>query len=150
MHLSVATWNINSVRLREALVCRFLREYVPDVLCLQEIKSPDKHVITNGFDELGYSYRSLRGEKSYNGVMVLSRIPIQEYARRNMHGKNEARHIAVITSNGIIIENFYVPAGGDIPDPDENPKFADKLKFLDGMQKWSDEKSPKELYWSVI
>ena len=144
MQLTVSTWNINSVRLRMDLVCRFLREYCPDVLCLQEIKSPEEFVDRDRFREAGYGHCIINGQKGYNGVMILSRWPMKEHARRYIHGKDEARHIAGRLENGIIVENFYVPAGGYVPDADKNEKFADKLAYLDGLREWTGTGNPQK------
>ena len=70
MQITVATWNINSVRLREGLVCRLLREESPDILCLQELKSRAEFVVTSAFEELGYVHSAIRGQKGYNGVAI--------------------------------------------------------------------------------
>lgn len=144
MQFTVATWNINSIRLRENLVCKFLDQYKPEILCLQEIKSPTELVDTKAYRSLGYNYILIHGQKAYNGVTILSKIPMVEVARRNFINKEEARHISARMENGITIENCYVPAGGDIPDPEENPKFKDKLDFIGGMKQWSINHPPKK------
>ncbi len=144
MQFTVATWNINSIRLRENLVCKFLDQYKPEVLCLQEIKSPTDLVGTENYRALGYKNILIRGQKAYNGVAIISKIPMVESARRNFINKEEARHLSARLANGITIENCYVPAGGDVPDPDENPKFRDKLDFIEGMNTWSTKKSPRK------
>ncbi len=76
MTLTIATWNINSVRLRAETVARFLREEGPDVLCLQETKSPMEKLPLEAFAALGYRHVVARGQKGYNGVMILSRLPL--------------------------------------------------------------------------
>lgn len=136
MHFTIATWNINSVRLREPLVLQLLRETSPDVLCLQECKSPVESIPVDGFAGLGYDRMLARGQKGYNGVLILSRLPIEDLGSRDFCGKGDARHVAGRLPNGVAIHNFYVPAGGDIPDPDQNAKFAHKLAFLDEMETW--------------
>jgi len=78
MPLTFATWNINSVRLREELVLKLLREEAPDVLCLQECKSPVEKIPRDGFNALGYTHMVARGQKGYNGVAILSKIPLAE------------------------------------------------------------------------
>ena len=144
MQFTVATWNINSIRLRENLVCKFLDQYKPEVLCLQEIKSPTDLVGTENYRALGYKNILIRGQKAYNGVAIISKIPMVEAARRNFINKEEARHLSARLANGITIENCYVPAGGDVPDPDENPKFKDKLDFIEGMNTWSAKQLPRK------
>ena len=77
MTLTIATWNINSVRLRADLVARLLREEGPDVLCLQECKSPVEKIPTELFERLGYGHIVARGQKGYNGVAILSQASAQ-------------------------------------------------------------------------
>lgn len=136
MKLKIATWNINSIRLRENLVLEFLTRESPDVLCLQECKSPVEFIPTEGFRKIGYSQMLARGQKGYNGVVILSRLPIEPVEHRDFCGKGDARHVAGQLSNGVTINNVYVPSGGDVPDPTANDKFAHKLQFLDEMQEW--------------
>ncbi len=123
---------------------RFLVEQNPDVLCLQEIKSPAENVNTARYDELGWPHHAISGQKGYNGVMILSRLPLKVIANRQIHGKNEARHIACRLANGITIENFYVPAGGYVADAAANEKFAEKLAYLDGMVRWTSAEPPRK------
>lgn len=137
MPLSVATWNINSVRLRLPIVEAFLREHAPDVLCLQETKCPDEFFPAEAFAQLGYVHQAISGQKGYHGVAILSRLPLAEVERKPFCGMGDMRHIcAVIEAGGkrLRIHNFYVPAGGDEPDPEINPKFRHKLAFLEEMK----------------
>ena len=140
--VTIATWNINSVRLRENLVCRLLEEEQPDILCLQELKSVEELVRTDGFARLGYRHCVLRGQKAYNGVAIVSRLPLEDLGSRDFLGRGEARHVAARLENGMVIENFYVPAGGDEPDRTVNPKFGDKLDFVGAMRDWSHGDAP--------
>jgi len=73
LNFSLATWNINSVRLRIETVARFLREQKPDVLCLQETKCPDGQFPSGEFHKLGYEHIALNGQKGYHGVAIVSR-----------------------------------------------------------------------------
>lgn len=139
--LSIATWNINSVRLRIDLVTRFLAEHAPDVLCLQETKCPNDAFPTAAFDKAGYRHKAFIGIKGYNGVAILSKRPLTPLEPMAMCGKEDARHIAARIGEGsgaVTLHNFYVPAGGDIADPDENPKFAHKLSFVEEMKRFSE------------
>ena len=136
MPLTVATWNINSVRLRADLVAGFLRAEAPDVLCLQETKSPVEKIPFETFAALGYVHSVARGQKGYNGVAILSRVPIEDAGHVDWCEKGDARHVAARLPGGAVLHNFYVPAGGDVPDPEANPKFAHKLQFLDEMVAW--------------
>jgi exodeoxyribonuclease-3 len=142
MRLTVATWNINSVRLRINLVARFLQERTPDVLCLQETKCRDSEFPLADFRKLGYPHIAINGQKGYHGVAIVSKLPFAGIDRRAFCDKGDARHVAVTLTPGesgerpIKLHNFYVPAGGDEPDPLINPKFAHKLAFLDEMVVW--------------
>jgi exodeoxyribonuclease III len=145
MPLTIATWNINSVRLRLALVLDYLARAKPDVLCLQETKCLDDQFPRVALHEAGYRFQAIKGDKGYNGVAILSRLPIGEPSSLPFGGKGDARHIAAdVTTEGqetITVHNFYVPAGGDTPDPEQNAKFAHKLGFLDDMRGWSTQQT---------
>jgi exodeoxyribonuclease-3 len=139
--LTIATWNINSVRLRLAQVERFLAETRPDVLCLQEIKCQEGDFPHAAFEALGYSHRRVHGQKGYHGVATVSRLPLRETARRDWQDNGEARHLGVELlgqGGGLVIENVYIPAGGDVPDRSLNPKFGQKLDFLARMARWAE------------
>ena len=141
MPLAVATWNINSVRLRLPLVLDYLQRVRPDVLCLQETKCLDDQFPRSSFREIGYAHQAIKGDKGYNGVAILSRLPLGEPSCLPFGRKGDARHIAAeVTSAAglaVTVNNFYVPAGGDIADPELNVKFAHKLAFLEDMRDWS-------------
>ena len=136
MALSVATWNINSVRLRIGLVERFLAEAAPDVLCLQETKAALEVFPFDALRAFGYRHVHAAGMKGYNGVAILSKKPFAEVETKHWCEKEDARHIWVTLRDGTEIHNFYVPAGGDVPDPALNEKFAHKLRFLDEVTTW--------------
>jgi exodeoxyribonuclease-3 len=130
MTFTLATWNINSVRLREPIVLQLLRDESPDVLCLQECKSLVELIPTEGFSALGYTHMVARGQKGYNGVMILSKLPLQDAGGLDLANLGHARHVAATLPNGVTIHNHYVPAGGDLPDRDKNEKFGQKLDYL--------------------
>lgn len=134
MPFTLATWNINSVRLRAGLVARFLQDEQPDILCLQECKSPVDKLPLDTFRALGYTHCVARGQKGYNGVAILSKLPLRDAGHHDWCGKGDARHVAAALDSGVVIHNFYVPAGGDKPDPEINEKFAHKLDFLREMR----------------
>src|SRR4028118_837967 len=100
MPLSVATWNINSVRLRIDLVRRFLVEQAPDVLCLQETKCPDANFPFAAFRDAGYPHVEIHGQKGYHGVAIASRLPLMCVDKRAFCGKGDARHIAATVEYG--------------------------------------------------
>lgn len=136
MPFTLATWNINSVRLREPIVLKLLEEEAPDVLCLQECKSPVDKIPVEGFRALGYNHMIARGQKGYNGVAILSKLPIEDVGDMDFADLGHARHVAGRLENGVVIHNFYVPAGGDVPDRAVNEKFGQKLDYLSGMRDW--------------
>ncbi|MDB6452540.1 exodeoxyribonuclease III [Falsirhodobacter sp. 20TX0035] len=142
MPFTLATWNINSVRLREGLVARLLAEELPDVLCLQECKSPVEKIPLEQFRALGYHWIVARGQKGYNGVAILSRLPLVDAGDRDFASLGHARHVAATLDNGVTIHNCYVPAGGDIPDREQNVKFGQKLDFLTEMRDWAHAHKP--------
>lgn len=134
MTFTLATWNINSVRLREGLVARLMADEAPDVLCLQECKSPVEKIPVEQFQALGYRWMVARGQKGYNGVAILSKLPLEDAGDRDYAKLGHARHVAARLENGVVIHNCYVPAGGDIPDREQNVKFGQKLDFLTEMR----------------
>ena len=131
--MKIATWNINSVRLRLPLVTRFLRTQSPDVLCLQETKVINDLFPAQALRELGYAHQAINGQKGYHGVAIISRLPFVHQAAHSFCGKDDTRNVSVTFESGIELHNFYVPAGGDIADTALNPKFAHKLDFLTEM-----------------
>jgi exodeoxyribonuclease-3 len=128
--MKIATWNVNSVRLRIDLALRLLREHRPDILALQEIKVASELFPGEAFARLGYVHQAVHGQKGYHGVAVLSRLPIRETRSHRFCDNSDCRHVEVRFENGLELHDFYVPAGADIPDPKLNPKFAHKLDFL--------------------
>ncbi|MCS6891529.1 MAG: exodeoxyribonuclease III [Rhodovarius sp.] len=132
--LRIATWNINSIRLRLPLIGRVQAALDADVLCLQETKCPDELFPRAELQALGFAHVAVRGMKGYNGVAVLSRLPFIELSGLpDWVGRADCRHQAVLLDapgGPIELHNCYVPAGGDVPDREANPKFAHKLDFL--------------------
>ena len=136
MPLRVVTWNVNSLRQRLDHLARFDQSHRPDVICLQETKVADGSFPENDIKALGYSELLICGQKSYNGVALASRRPIEEQGRQIWCGKDDKRHIWARVA-GVDIHCFYVPSGGPIPDPERNDKFAHKLSFLEEMKQWA-------------
>ncbi|MEG3597432.1 MAG: endonuclease/exonuclease/phosphatase family protein, partial [Pseudomonadota bacterium] len=115
--VSIATWNINSVRLRMPIVERFIEEQAPDVLCLQEIKCQEHQFPYEAFRALGYEHFAVHGQKGYHGVATVAKTPLKEFSRHDWQDNGEARHVGVELTDhqGMVVENVYVPAGGDEP-----------------------------------
>ena len=142
MRFRLATWNINSVRLRLDLVSRFVKADQPDVLCLQEIKCVEGKFPELELRALGFAHVAVAGQKGYHGVATLSRLPFRLLERRDICGRGHARHLSVAldwAGNGtkpLVVHNVYVPSGGDVPDPALNAKFRHKLDFLEALGAW--------------
>lgn len=134
--MRIVTWNINSVRARIHHVKRFTEDYAPDVICLQETKAQDSDFPMKDIKNMGFEHVEILGQKSYNGVAILSKHPLSNIGTHEWVGKSDCRHLHATLPNGTILHNFYVPAGGDEPNPDVNEKFAHKLDFLDEMTRW--------------
>jgi exodeoxyribonuclease-3 len=134
MKLTIATWNINSLRLRRGLLNHLVGALAPDVICLQETKVPDPLFPEDIAESIGFSHVLKRGMKGYNGVAIISRLAITLVKNTpDWCAKDDCRHLAVrleAPGGPVTLHNFYVPAGGDIPDRDENVKFAHKLDFV--------------------
>ena len=143
MPLTVCTWNVNSVRLRAGLVRDLLREADPDILCLQETKSPVEKIPAEVFAEAGWPHMVARGFKGYNGVAILSRVPLEDAGHMTFCGREDARHVAARLPDGTLIHNLYVPAGGDEPDRTVNEKFGHKLDFLTELRDWAKDSRPE-------
>jgi exodeoxyribonuclease III len=136
--MKIASWNINSVRFRINIVEKFLREQAPDILCLQETKAENVVFPAQAFHDLGYTHHLLNGQRMHHGVAILSKVPMIEDHRHDWQDNGEARHIGALLPNGVRLENVYVPAGGDVPDRTLNPKFGQKLDFVERMTRWSE------------
>ena len=138
--IRIATWNINSLRLRLGLLRELVAALDPDVICLQETKVPDELFPTGAPAEIGYPHAVWRGMKGYNGVAILSRRPVAVMdTAPDWCGKGDCRHLAVALDapgGPIELHDFYVPAGGDIPDREANPKYGHKLDFIAEARAW--------------
>lgn len=145
--ITLTTWNVNSVRLRVELLKMLTETSLfegesnrgPDVLCLQETKAMDDVFPRDAVTALGYPHLLIKGMKGYNGVAIASRLPLTPIDAPDWCAKGDCRHLAarIDTANGPLeIHNFYVPAGGDVPDRTKNPKFAHKLDFVTSMRDW--------------
>lgn len=134
--MRLVTWNINSVRLRLDLVARLVRDWRPDVLCLQETKCPDELFPHAEMAKLGFAHRAVLGMKGYHGVAILSRAKLAKPGHVHWCGKEDCRHVFATLPGGIELHNLYIPAGGDVPDPEANDKFAHKLAFVREQANW--------------
>lgn len=139
MSVRIASWNINSVRIRIPLLQSLIDTANPDVICLQETKSDDDNFPLEALKSLGFPHIAFSGQKSYNGVAILSKHKFKNTNCLEVAKSADKRHIAVELAGGVELHNFYVPAGGDIPDPAQNPAYDFKLRFVEHMTDWSQE-----------
>jgi exodeoxyribonuclease-3 len=142
MRLRIASWNVNSVRLRADQVARFVTEQVADVICLQEIKCREAEFPSTAFADAGFPYLRIAGQKGWHGVAIASRLPIEDAPALAICREGHARVVGAIVQ-GIEIQNFYIPAGGDVPDRVENPKFDHKLDFYEKLTAQMAARDPK-------
>ncbi len=133
--LTIATWNINSVRLRIEQVVTFLKIWQPDVLALQETKCPQGQFPLKKLAAAGWPHVAEHGQKGHHGVALVSRLPLLDIERRDFCGMGDARHVSALV-RGVRVHSLYIPAGGDEPDPEKNPRFAHKMAFLAEMEDW--------------
>ena len=142
MRLRLVTWNVNSVRLRAEQVARFVGEQKPDVICLQEIKCQAAEFPVQAFKDMGLPFLKIAGQKGWHGVAIASRLPIDDVAPiegcREGHARCVSGRIA-----GVEVQNFYIPAGGDVPDRAENAKFDHKLDFYERLARDMAARDPK-------
>lgn len=128
--MRVATWNVNSIRQRASHVQRWLAETKPDILFLQEIKCEDAQFPADAFTAVGYT-SAVVGQKAYNGVAALARIPIA-VAHRKLPGlpaeDAQARYIEV-TAAGLTLIGIYLPNGNS----GGEAGFAYKLAWMDAL-----------------
>ena len=143
--VKVATWNINSVRLRIDQVIAFLNEQQPDVLGLQEIKCVEEQFPYEPFREAGYEFIEVKGQKGYHGAATVSKLPLKRMDT-DFCPLGHARHVSTKVTAGeddFEFHNFYIPAGGDVADPVVNDKFAHKLDFLENMRTYFTQRAVK-------
>src|SRR5260370_19529 len=156
MRISIATWNINSVRLRIDQVARFVKAFRPDVLCLQETKCPDQKFPLKRFARWGYVHSALNGQKGYHGVAVLSRLPFDQTSMRIFCERSDCRHIAVVLGeraglhDPVAVHNFYGPAGGaNLPMGCKNlPGARAAGSWIDVMRGFIPEPAKLYTWWS--
>jgi exodeoxyribonuclease-3 len=138
--VKLATWNINSVRARQARLVAWLAKATPDVVCLQETKTEDAGFPEAALHAAGYQV-VLHGQKSYNGVAIASKRPMTDVARGFDDGEpdDEARVIAA-TIDGIRVIDVYVPNGQDL----DTDKFTYKLAWYRRLRRYLDRTATRE------
>src|SRR6478736_5852514 len=128
--MRIATWNINGVRARIETAINWLKDANPDIVCLQETKIEDAAFPTEAFGDLGYNV-AVHGQKGFNGVALLSKLPFDEVAPRLAGDPDDvqARYLEAVVSvpSGVLrVVNIYLPNGN----PAGTEKFAYKLAWM--------------------
>jgi exodeoxyribonuclease-3 len=132
--MKVATWNVNSIRARHQHVIDWLDARQPDVLCLQELKVPDEEFPYDEVRQCGYEAAVL-GQKTYNGVAILSRYPLANVTEGLDGDDGQARLIGA-DIEGITIVSAYFPNGGEVG----SDKYNYKLRWMERLREWLDER----------
>lgn len=135
----LVTWNINSVRIRLDLLDKLVKEHNPDVVCLQEVKAKKEDFPFGAIRKIGFEHIALYGMAGYNGVAILAKDELKNIEKMDWVGKKDARHIKACVFDDIEVNNIYIPAGGDVPDPIENLSFAHKLCFMDDISEYFEQ-----------
>lgn len=132
--MRIATWNVNSINARLETVVRWFEEAQPDVACLQEIKCVDEKFPAEAFERLGYNI-AVHGQKSYNGVALLSKRPLEDVRRGLPEGDSDdhARYIEAVVSGPqpVRVASIYLPNGNPIG----TEKFAYKLAWMERLRR---------------
>ena len=139
MTIRVLSWNINSVRLRIDSLLKIIKNYQPNIVCLQETKCPNDKFPYEILASAGLENIYSNGIKGYHGVCIATNLPVESFKKKNFCKKEDGRHLSVtvnVKNKLLTVHNFYVPAGGDEPDPVINKKFKHKLDFLDEATQW--------------
>ena len=139
--MRVASWNVNSIRAREAPVLDWLRRTQPDVLCLQETKVVDDDFPTEELERLGYAV-AMAGQRTYNGVAIVSRQPFRDVTV-GLHddGPKSDRRLIAASIAGVRILSAYVPNGKSL----DSPAFPAKLRWLERLRETLDRTAVPDL-----
>jgi exodeoxyribonuclease-3 len=129
--MKIATWNVNSLKVRLPQVLQWLNDNPIDVLCLQETKMTDDKFPAADIIAAGY-HVVFTGQKTYNGVAIISRHPITDVVKNNPHFEDEHQRLIAGTIAGLRIICAYIPNGQSL----ESDKYQYKLRWLNGLQQW--------------
>ena len=129
--MKIATWNVNSLKVRLPQVLQWLSDNPVDVLCLQETKTIDEKFPRTEIEAAGYQV-IFSGQKTYNGVAILSRHSMSDVIRNNPYFADEQQRLIAATIDGVRVMCAYVPNGQSV----DSDKYQYKLRWLDGLQQW--------------
>ncbi len=138
--MKIATWNVNSIRVRQERLAAWLTTHQPDVLCLQELKTEEPTYPREALDALGY-VSAINAQKTYNGVAILSRHTLTDVVVGLGDGVEDpqARFVAA-TVNGVRVISVYVPNGQAL----DSDKWPYKLQWLKRLRAWLDQHESKD------
>ncbi len=140
--MKIASWNINGIKARHDVLIEWLKQAKPDIACLQEIKSVDENFPGEEIEALGYNLET-HGQKGFNGVALLSRLPFDEVNRGlplindKQEPDEQARFIEgvfTVQEKVLRVVSLYLPNGNPVDDP---RKFDYKLNWMDRLHAWS-------------
>jgi exodeoxyribonuclease-3 len=140
--MKLATWNVNSLKVRLPHVLQWLADNPVDVLCLQETKMTDDKFPAAEIEAAGF-HVVFSGQKTYNGVAIISKAPITAVVKNNPHFIDEQQRLIAGTVGGVRIICAYVPNGQSI----ESDKYQYKLAWLDGLHDWLAEEMGRIRNW---
>lgn len=129
--MKIASWNVNSIKVRLPQVTAWLRSEGPDVLGIQETKSPDEQFPRAALEDAGY-YCTFTGQKTYNGVALLSRTEPSDLVTELPGFPDTQRRVVAATINGVRVINLYVPNGQEV----DSEKYGYKLRWLEAIEQW--------------
>ncbi|MFN7096662.1 MAG: exodeoxyribonuclease III [Gammaproteobacteria bacterium] len=124
--MKIATWNVNSLKVRLPQVLSWLQQHQPDVLALQETKLSDNNFPVQEIEAAGY-YVTFSGQPTYNGVAILAKYPLQDVSMQLPGFDDEQRRVITATIDGIRVINVYIPNGATL----DSDKYVYKLNWLD-------------------
>ncbi len=132
--MKIVTWNVNSIKVRRDVVVRWLHEAAPDIVCLQELKCTDEAFPVADFEDLGYNI-AVHGQKTYNGVAILSKYPLEDVTRGlpGAEDDDQARYIEAVASlpgGALRMASIYLPNGN----PANGAKYDYKLTWMDRLR----------------
>lgn len=129
--MKIATWNVNSLNVRLPHVLDWLASAAPDVLCLQELKLEDKKFPKEAIEAAGYQV-AFMGQKTYNGVAIISKRPIEDVVYNLPNFEDEQKRLIAATINGVRIVGGYFPNGQSL----DSEKYPYKLAWLAALTEW--------------
>jgi exodeoxyribonuclease-3 len=144
--MRIGTWNVNSVRVREERLLGVLERHAPDVLALQEIKVETDRFPTQRIEELGYHVTAF-GQKTYNGVALLSREPAEDVIVGFDDEVEDAQARLLAARFGDVhVISAYFPNGGDL----ESPKYTYKLEWMRRLEAWLAKHASPDDAWALL